>query len=100
MAAHSELPFLSPDSSPQPSPSAMFQSIHRSLTLSLRTGFPPPLHSPFVHDSSLPSLVHTFIPQYSFGQGEDLSGVLNWDISFIYQYKCLKETTENLPIFK
>lgn len=100
MAAHSELPSLSPDSSPQPPSSAMFQSIHRSLTLSLRTSFPPPLHSPFVHDSSLPSPVHTFIPQYSLGQEEDwaqcLSGILIWDISSIYRYKYPKEATENV----
>lgn len=103
MAAHSELPSLSPDSSPQPPSSVVFQSIHRSLTLSLRTGFPPPLHPPFVHDSSLPSPVHTFIPQSSLGQGEEwvqrLSRILNWDISFIYQYKCPKEATEKCKIY-
>lgn len=59
MAACSELPSLSPDSSSQPPSSPVSQSIHRSVTLRLRTGFTPPLHSAFVRDSSLPSPVHT-----------------------------------------
>lgn len=60
MAACSELPSLSPDSSSQPPSSPLFQSIHRSVTLRLRTGFPPPLHSAFVHGSSLPPFTHLF----------------------------------------
>lgn len=92
----SSLPF-----SPQPPSAAMLQSIHRSLTEPAHR-LPPPLHSPFVRDSSLPSPVHTSIPQYSFGQEEDwtqsMSGILNWDLYFIYQKKSPKEATENINV--